>query len=472
MKTRLHPLWSLLLIFCFVFQNCSNEKAADASTSLDEPKEKASLVKQEIAPPLEKIDVDFKTYLIEPAEAQTLEFETGTTIEIPADAFVDADGNKITTPVTVKYREFHNAAQILASGIPMDVLGENGQKMGMQTAGMFEIRGFASEKPVYIDDQKEVNVNMASYVNDHVYDFWSYDEEAGDWANMGVSEARPNEQKTQAISQIEKEEKSLQQPVRPAKFNKNKPVLNFDINLKAFPELSELGSIMWQYSGNDPQKDPVQQKWIFNEAWDFAEIKPLDGGRYELLLRNESKTFTTPVIPSQKGEKFEEALASYNQNLKEYQDNMMSLQEMKGFRQRQANFVRSFRVNGFGIFNYDLLFKLPESVHIMADFDFGLKIPNLNQMVTIFHITNDGRSVVKYDYNSFKKFNFSPLRDNKLVAILPNNQIATFSQKDFDAAMNDIRASGGQIYTFKMTVQEEVIRAIADVQRVIEDMAG
>ena len=469
MKARLHSLCLILSFLCFTFQNCSNEKATETISTNET---KTTTVKQKIAPPLETIDVAFKEYTIQPTAAQSLEFETGTTIEIPADAFVNKNGEAITTPVTLKYREFHNATQILASGIPMNVIGKDGQKQGMQTAGMFEIRGFANEQAVFLDKNKTINVNMASYVNDHVYDFWSYDEEAGDWDNMGESETVPNSLKTNKLNTIKTQEKQLKAPIKPAQFDKNKAVLNFDINLKAFPELANLGGIMWQYTGNDAQKDPIRQKWIFSEEWDFAEIQPLEGGQYQLLLRNENKTFSTSVIPSQKGEDFEQALASYQQNLKEYQDNMMNLQEIKEFRQRQADLVRSFRIRGFGIYNYDLLYKLPEAVHLMADFDFGLKIPNLHQMVTLFHITNDGRSVVKYDKNSFNQFNFSPLRDNKLVAVLPNNQIAIFSQKDFDAAMNKLKASHGQKYTFKMKVQKEAIRAIADVQRIIEETAG
>lgn len=460
-------LLSFLMIAMF-FQNCSNDKATETTTK--ETTEDLT-AQQEIAPPFENVHVPFQSYAVPPNEAKTLEFPTGSSIEIPANAFVDASGNPITEPVTVRYREFHNAAEILASGIPMKVMQENGEAADMQSAGMFEIKGEVQGQPVFVAEDKAINVNMASYVNDHVYDFWSYDEEVGNWSSQGPSTAEPNEAKQATLLALETKEKTISQPVKPVKFDKNKPVLNFDINYKAFPELEAMQGIMWQYTGNNPKEDPLANKWIFKEEWDFAELKPLaQKGQYQLNLRSEKKQFTTPVVASQQGNDFEEAMATYDQNLKEYQANMLTTAERRQFAMQQADFLRSFQVSGFGVYNYDLLIKYPESLILAADFEFDVKIPNLKQMTTIFLVTQEGRSVVKYNPSSWDKFVINPNMDNRMVAVLPGNRIATFSQADFDAQMAEMKRNNKGAYTFKMKVQEQEVFAVTDIQQILETM--
>lgn len=460
----------LLSFLCIavLFQNCNSDKVTE-TTAVETPE--TVLTQQAIAPPLEKVDVPFQSYSINPSEAKVLEFPTGSSIEIPKDAFVDANGKTVTEPVTIRYREFHNAAQILASGIPMKVIQENGETGDFQSAGMFEIKGEVQGQPVFVAEDKAVNVNMASYVNDHVYDFWSYDEEEGNWSSQGPSIAEPNEAKKATLVALETAEKATKAPLKPVKFDKNKAVLNFDINYKAFPELEAMQGIMWQYAGNNPKEDPLMNKWIFKEEWDFAALEPLEqAGQYQLNLRSERKQFSTPVVASQKGNDFEQAMAAYDQNLKEYQANMLSTAERKQFAMQQADFLRSFQVRGFGVYNYDLLIKYPESLILAADFEFDVKIPNIKQMTTVFLVTQDGRSVVKYAPSSWGQFVINPNMDNRMVAILPGNRIATFSQQDFDAQMADMKKNNKGSYTFKMKVKEQPVMAVTDIQQLLETM--
>ncbi|NJN77433.1 MAG: hypothetical protein HC803_03155 [Saprospiraceae bacterium] len=62
--------------------------------------------------------------------------------------------------VDISYREFHDAAAIIASGIPMT--NSEGDKY-METAGMFEINGSQNGQEVGIADDKEIEVKMGSF---------------------------------------------------------------------------------------------------------------------------------------------------------------------------------------------------------------------------------------------------------------------------------------------------------------------
>lgn len=468
MQTKSYVFLLSLFLIAVLFQNCHTETNTE-TTQTETPEVQST--SPAITPPLEGVNVPFQTYQVRADEAQVLEFPTGSSIEIPKNAFVDAAGNPVTEAVTIRYREFHDAADILASGIPMKVQQANGEAADMQSAGMFEIKGEVQGQPVFIAEDKNVQVNMASYVNDHVYDFWAYDEEEENWIGQGPSTAETNENKQATLAKIDSQEKSNKKPLRPVKFDKNKPVMNFDINYKAFPELEAMQGIMWQYAGNKPTEDPMANKWIFKEEWDFAALEPTaQEGQYRMKLRSERKEFSTSVVASQKGNDFEEALATYKQNLKEYQNNMLTLNERKEYAAQQADFLRSFRVQGFGVYNYDLLVKYPESLILAANFDFGIKIPNMQQMVTVFLVTQDGRSVVKYGPNTWNKFVINPNMDNRMVAILPGNRIATFSQQDFDEQMNALKQNNQGSYTFKMKVKEQGIFALSDVKAVLETL--
>ena len=236
-------LFYALFLACLIgFVSCQNDTPATANAGTDiSTAEVSSSPQYEVAPPLKGVDVAFHHFEMKPTEAKTIELENGTSIEIPANAFVDKNGNPITEDVEIRYREFHTAADVLASGIPMKVQQEDGKEAYMQTAGMFEINAYVAELPVYLAEEKTININMASHV-DGEYDFWNYDANAGTWINAGKNQALPNPKKAAARTALAVAEKKTQslgltKPIRPIKFDKSKPVLNFDVNYKAFPEL-------------------------------------------------------------------------------------------------------------------------------------------------------------------------------------------------------------------------------------------
>ena len=128
MKTRFSLILVFLFSLSFLFHNCSSENASstNSTSEISKMETTSEFAKQNIAPPLEAVDVAFKNFEIKNGEAQTFQLENGTSIEIPANAFVDANGQPVTSTVNIGYREFHNAAEILASGIPMKAV-HNGQ---------------------------------------------------------------------------------------------------------------------------------------------------------------------------------------------------------------------------------------------------------------------------------------------------------------------------------------------------------
>ncbi|MFK8008874.1 MAG: hypothetical protein AB8H03_21110 [Saprospiraceae bacterium] len=466
MKTRFLLCLSLLISLSLLFQNCASEnstnKNSEAKTETPISKISLNLEKQEIAPPFNSVDVPYQNFNVTNSSAQTLNLDNGTTIEIPANAFVDANGNAINSEIKISYREFHTAADILASGIPMKA-SHNGIDGDMQTAGMFEINASSNNQEVFVAEGKNVGVNMATNVDGDNYDFWELNQESGAWENLGGSTAQPNVKKIAAQKEIANLSK-MKTPTPPAKFDKAKSVLNFDLNLDDYPDLKSMKNIFWQFTGNG--ENPKNNPWVFKEQWTSADIKKgTRGNEYIMVLKSDKKNFSTTVCPSQKGKDFDEALSNYETALRAYKANSTSQQERMDFMKRQTDFVRSFQIQNMGIYNCDALINNPGALAFEAKFDFGPDVPMAHNKVNVYLITNDARSVIAYPFARRKNFLVDSSMDNQLIAILPNNKYATFSQADFDANLEEMKNAKGKVFTFKMNVETEPIESVEDLTK-------
>lgn len=461
------------LVLSFLVFNCSNtdnksatDLNAETITATDAENE-TPLSNQEVAPPLENVDVPYQTFAVKPTSAQTLTLDNGSSLEIPPAAFVDKNGEPVNEPVEIRYREFHDAAQIIASGIPMSVEMEDGKLEWMQTAGMFELKGYtADQEEVFIADDKAIMVNMASNVDGN-YDFWYFDPEQGNWETQGNVGAQPNPQRAAAVEEAKTMAQSAARPpVKPVPFDRNKPSLNFELSYDDFPELKNKRGIVWQYAGKDSQKDPANNTWIFEKQWEDINLEG-DGtnGKYQLTLKADTTRYSIPVYPSQKDQDYAKAKAEYDKKLAAYQAVRETLKNREAIAQQNFEFVRSFQVQNFGIYNYDIIYKMPNRMQLAADFNFeGLENQELlKPMITVYLITGDQRAVIPYSRNSWARFSFDPKADNKLVAILPGNRMATFSQKEFEAQLNEMRRSAGS-YEFQMNLVDRPIESVKDMQ--------
>ncbi len=445
-----------------LFQACTGN---NGTVSVDEKDTEASArpVKLSIEEPLANIEVGFNILTIKNQEAQTLNLPSGSSIDIPAHAFVDKTGRPVTGPVDIQFREFHNAAEILTSGVPMKVLDGQGGENWMQTAGMYEIKGSSNGERVFVAPDKSLTVNLVSQVGGD-YDFWKFDPEKGNWDNLGVSTPVPNPAATKSPAAANP---SLKKPVAPVAYNPAKTKIDLELNYQKFPELRDKQGVIWQLVKEE------NIDWIYNTEWDAVNIEATgEANIYRLSLSNDSKNFSTLVAACLQEKDFAKARAEYQVKLREYQSKVMDLDEKRNYKSAQAEFVRSFQIDGFGIYNYDILTKDNGNIPILAHFDFGTDIPkNLLTSISVFLITGEGRMVVKYPHRDWNKFRVDPDADNQLVAVLPGNQLAVFSHADFRSQMPALRKSAGQEYVFKMKLDDKPVESVAEVQQRISDLA-
>ncbi len=139
--------------------------------------------KTSIQPPLPQVTLPVNTKVINTSKPNTLTFEE-TKINIPPDAFVDKNGNKVTAPVTIEYVQYDDPLEIFLSGIPMKYDSADVSTY-FQSAGMFDISASANGEEVFLDAGKEVEVALATNSEEDGFSLYNLEESSGKWQIEG-----------------------------------------------------------------------------------------------------------------------------------------------------------------------------------------------------------------------------------------------------------------------------------------------
>lgn len=134
-------------------------------------------------PPIEGLAPEGKVYSINANIPQTITSEAGSTIHIPANTFVNKDGETVKGNVEVYYCEYNEPFDFITSGIPM-TYGAGGKVNHFESAGMFDIQATSEGKEVKIGKGKEIKVDVASRNGDENFNFYELNAERGDWVEQ------------------------------------------------------------------------------------------------------------------------------------------------------------------------------------------------------------------------------------------------------------------------------------------------
>ena len=406
----------------------------------------------------------------DPTQPAVLKLPSGTEIRVPAHSFVNEAGAPVTDPVEITVTEYHDAADIIAAGIPMHTQGSDGQREWLQTAGMFDIRGASRGRSIFVAPGSSLQVQFASRVGGE-YDHWIFDEKAGSWSSTGrgnsplplaVSESGPGN--NDVVS-----ERAPVPPRKPQPTPEAERLVFNDLDYKRCPDLKDVSSLVLTYAGKDPALDPKNNTWITQPGiWLKKELRPgKEPGIYQLTLVGDS-LYTIPVKKALTTNDLAAATAEYEKALAEYNANLALFSQQKEIRSKQNAFRREMAINGFGLYNYDILWKTPDAVRIAADFEFDNLPENLKESVTVYHITGRGRAVIALGFDEWKYFGYSPGSDNAIIALLPNDKVALFTQSDFKKASRDLAASQSKSYTFQMRVKDRQ-SGVTDLQNLVAE---
>lgn len=410
---------------------------------------KSAIQKSAIAPPFSSFELPFIENEIDPSTDNKLTFEDGTLISIPANSLVNSEDEIIIERVIIKFKSYHTATEIMASGIPMSY-DSAGIKNNFESAGMFDIDAKTiSDKKVFINKKAKINVSLASFNKGDKFNFYKLNKKNGQWSFLGKNEAKKNDNKFLKIQEF-----------------KDDNLIQLDLNYNEYPRLKSLENINWIYCGNDANLDPIKNDWILNEKWRKLElvIKDEQNKIYHLNLKSKGKNISIPVTPYLMSDSINK-LQDINTQIiaqNEYQE-LKKKEEVR--LQLEADITRNFQIADFGIYNWDKIMRLVEEEEIWAtNANFKVDGQPLEEKSKIYLLVGDQQRMIMKDVISWDSLIFKHNEQNALLILLPNNQIATCNSLEFQ------KAKGQLNHVFQTKKSNKIIASFNDISNTIQNL--
>lgn len=392
--------------------NDNNITLANQPPSNDLPKDTKCIV-----PLSEENALKYETHKIDVRVDNTLTLKDGSTVFFPKGSVLASDVNE---PVTIKTRVFHNQAEVLSAGIPMD---HNGG--AFESAGMIEVKGYQNNKEVKINSKNPMEISLALHKNPETFNFYVLDEEKREWEDTPCEYSANNnvetiDNSTASVEELEgkieildnrietneKELKLLKNPTHEEyKIPKDlKKTFDLDFDKNEFPELAKLKGVNFEMLPNQNNYSS-----IVSTTWSKMDLKQTGNDSYVITFSKSGAKEIAKVRPVLTGseknkakKEFDEAVANIdvvraelNKKIKQdildkqlterdlrkavkvFQSNVTTELNAVNGRPTQARMAQkansniaiagqaSFRTTRFGVFNCDKPIKYPAAAGII-----------------------------------------------------------------------------------------------------------
>ena len=323
-----------------------------------------------IKPPVPGTEKKFSSVMIDPSQDALIHSPNGTDIIIPARSIVDLNNNPVTGTVEIRFRELHDVPEIMLSGIPMEY-DSAGADYSFSSAGMIQIYGYQDNKPVKMEDGKELKIVLASRNGGKEYNFYTLDTTSGKWSYTGkeaigaiasapsllpavaltdsVQIVRQESKHDTTLLRIEKEIKILKgeiakirntQPEAPRKIDPDK--YNFDIaaDPKEFPELARLAPVRFEVGAEN--KNFTSEN--YDIIWDNVELLENEKGKnYKIRLIKGRDSREYIVYPVYEGASYEEAKKKFDADFKSYNDQLKKKEKEEAEKKKELELINKKR---------------------------------------------------------------------------------------------------------------------------------
>ncbi len=495
-----YQVWKLVALSAALLSAIACQNTPRETPSKTEPTTTAS-IKPFINPPILALNPAFVIREFEAEKGLNWTLPSGSSVKISPNSLLTKEGKPFKGRVRLKYREFRDALSIFLAGIPMTYQGGN-----FTTAGSFELRGEAASDntPLSIASQKSVEVRFNSPIGGNDYDFFYLNEGAKRWDSIGTG--RPELVRTM----VEREKKAPTQNTLAYPLNKNYFAFNYLAILDVWTNDD------WKILGSAPATDSVRNAIAPTlEAYDlgyenvyaqniavlfegkeyaaplmvwknidkkpfpdslkerFGRFQKLDDKHYKFWIgeKNQPPSFEVNLEcvmplktlfaykPEEWKKNFNNVLATAKQEIK---TEVVRTNRVKAI-------YRTFSVANFGLYNWDKLMKNENALIVNADFKFQTPLSNATDLdVTL--ITGDNLGVVTYPKNSWNKFALLNDPKTRLFAVLPNDKIALYSPKKYQAIpFKELskKSNENNSPTFLFDMQEVVIKSESDLRKLL-----
>jgi len=425
--------------------------SSDVKEKITEKESNVSIEKTTfIQKPLKNTDVEFGTYKISALSGGIINHPSGSIITIPASAFIDSKGNGVTDSVEIKYREFHNKADIFLSGIPMKY-DSAGTKYTLESAGMIEVLAYKDNEPVQLKNNSTIDIKMVSNNDESRFNLYYLDSVKNNWTCIGkdkiekkdapiISSQIPN--KTQEITKSNL--------IKPALADAKKYSFTITYKKEDFPELAAYDNVKFEVADNNFKSSYYKINWE-----NISVYSTNTEGNYLIKLKKADTTINVNAIPVFDKKNYEKALNEFeNKHQKNTQErdekNLEKIQQLndvnkslKSYNRKEMmnsatamnrarnNVYRVFGVARLGIYNCD--FPVPPAPEIIYVTNIQKQLNGDNSKEinynTIFIAEKGKNTVFKFSKN--EQIRIDSKKENLIWTITDKGDIAFFRNIDF-----------------------------------------
>jgi hypothetical protein len=339
----------------------------------------------------------------------TLNFTLGAEVQIPAAAIVDAKGKEINGSVKVHCTQYLDALDFAIAGINMNYDSAGTQYM-LQSDGMLQLRAFQNGSEVFLKEGARLSVSLPALSSAKDFNLYTYDSLNQTWAIQGT---RPSleeqvrlrvEPATDSLSAFEAfDSTAVASLPKPKRANPDR--LKIEVEVPEEAKVAELRIF------DNTKFELLEEDTVYREEhalvnWDWAEVRRTRRkGIFKLVFSNSQREVAYLVRPVYEGQDYETALLTYErekQRLKKLrQEELAALEKVKAEREaerlrlamakrlaraeangqnladlktldaqkralnrirltdinKQSSLVRNFRLNEFGTFNCDKIWR-------------------------------------------------------------------------------------------------------------------
>lgn len=390
-----------------------------------------------VAPPIPGADVPFNTHNFSNDTDVVVHSPTGTRIRIPANALEWEDGSPAKGPLTLRYREFHDAWGILRAGIPMEVAGTDGT---LRSAGMIDIRIGQEGRQARLRKDAGIDIQLASYQQAEGFDLYYLSKDSA-WTVADTFATNPNRRKAEQLARLDG------QSPDPGRFNPGSNSFRIEADTAQFPYLKALDGLLWKVDKRDVNADFRRARRI---KWDKVDVTRLEGPGYRFRLdfktllsvkgesarRLEYSVVATPTRTGRGGD-----AAAIDRQLARYDSAYADWRRIYGRVAAEADMLNNFRINRLGIWNIDVLMKKDNFVSHEVRFDFESSKELKDKEIVVYAVYRSENSVLPHRRWQSRQVAIPKDGEVDFIAVINDTAFAYVP----DATLRAALAKGGDI---------------------------
>lgn len=401
-KTSLLPFLPLILFACS--QAKTEEKATSA---LENDKNSAKITEfkpnliNDLTVPIEKVSIPSGT-------AQHITLTSGSTLDVPANAFVDCDGKPVQGSVTVEWQEFQTLPEIMLSGLPM-TYDSCGVTHNFVSGGMFTINATQNGKALELAPEKSIDLSLASINSQPTFNFYKLNDKTGIWSYQSTQTAVT----TEPAASLEQTDPVAEQPKLPRQ--KKNTVMDVKVNVSEFKELQGQQIIGWEAVDDMP----TLLKSRVRLANTITKLLPSENqGEYVLNLKFKKEEFFINVRPYT----FDQAMSETKENEDKIKKKNVALLDFLD-RASKGLVIREIKIDAMATYNFDCVKDMKQFNELAGEFKIKNESLEVMSLCKVYYYCPKENFILAMP-NFGGKVVVHKKSPQCLVAILPNNEIA------------------------------------------------